>query len=108
MRMKQLNMSEMATHGDTQQRVAINMDMVEEYAENMRCGAKFPPVTVFHDGVQYWLADGFHRYHAHRAAGITEIMAEVHEGVKQRAKLSRLGVETASNSFHLSMSLSSV
>ena len=28
--------------------------------------------------------------------------------VKQRAILSRLGVETASNSFHLSMSLSSV
>ena len=34
--------------------------------------------------------------------------AGYYHSVKQRAILSRLGVETASNSFHLSMSLSSV
>jgi hypothetical protein len=27
-------------------------------------GDRFPPLTFFHDGETYWLAHGFHRYHA--------------------------------------------
>jgi hypothetical protein len=30
----------------------------------MRAGVKFPPLVVFHDGENYWLADGFHRISA--------------------------------------------
>ncbi len=47
--------------GGTQPRVAINQTTVEEYASDMREGASFPPVLLFNDGTDYWLADGFHR-----------------------------------------------
>ena len=43
-------------------------------------GAKFPPVIVFHDGTNYWLADGFHRLEAWKRNGVETVKAEVKEG----------------------------
>lgn len=53
--------------GGTQPRTAIDEQVVAEYADAMRSGVTFPPLTVFFDGAEYWLADGFHRYHALKA-----------------------------------------
>lgn len=50
--------------GGTQSRCRINEEKVYEYAESMAEGAAFPPAVAFFDGREYWLADGFHRYHA--------------------------------------------
>jgi hypothetical protein len=50
--------------GGTQSRCHINEEKVYEYAEAMAEGAAFPPAVAFFDGREYWLADGFHRYHA--------------------------------------------
>ena len=36
--------------GDTQARIEINYGVVTEYAEKMRDGVQFPPVTLFFDG----------------------------------------------------------
>jgi len=47
--------------GGTQPRAALLIDVMEDYAEQMRNGVEFPPITVFFDGKEYWLADGFHR-----------------------------------------------
>ena len=47
-----------------QSRETMDKEAIEEYAEAMQHGAKFPPVVVFHDGEKYWLADGFHRHQA--------------------------------------------
>lgn len=58
----------------TQSRVQINENTVSEYAEAIQNGAQFPPVTVFFDGTNFWLADGFHRLLAHKRAGKTEIL----------------------------------
>lgn len=58
----------------TQSRVQINETTVSEYAEAINNGAQFPPVTVFFDGANFWLADGFHRLLAHKRAGKTEIL----------------------------------
>jgi hypothetical protein len=38
---------------------------VDEYALAMTEDADFPPLTVFWDGEEYWLADGFHRFGAY-------------------------------------------
>jgi hypothetical protein len=38
---------------------------VEDYAIAMTQDADFPPLTVFWDGADYWLADGFHRHGAY-------------------------------------------
>lgn len=92
MKTKTIKISEIAIDGGTQQREKIDVAIVAEYAEAMRCGAKFPAATVFFDGAQYWLVDGFHRYHAHRAAEINEIVCDVHEGTNRDAILFSFGV----------------
>lgn len=78
--------------GGTQPREAINETAVAEYAEAMTEGAEFPPVDLFFDGVEYWLADGFHRYHAANKIGLIEIPAKMHAGTRRDAVLFSVGV----------------
>ncbi len=56
-----LPLDKLRLDGDTQPRDHINEDVVKQYVEDMVADAKFPPVTVFVDGSDHWLADGFHR-----------------------------------------------
>jgi regulator of replication initiation timing len=85
--MKKLNLLTIKIDGGTQARVSLNQDVVKEYAESMREGDVFPPITVFFDGSEYWLADGFHRYFATKANSITSIEAEVKNGTLDDAIL---------------------
>jgi transposase-like protein len=52
----------------------------------MKDGVRFPPITVFYDGTEYWLADGFHRTEAAFGAGLTEIACDVHQGTREDAQ----------------------
>lgn len=89
--MKKLNLLAIRIDGGTQARLALNQEVVAEYAEHMKDGDVFPPVTVFHDGSDYWLADGFHRFFATKANGATSIEAEVKEGTQEDAVLFAFG-----------------
>ena len=68
----------------TQARTGINPDVVAEYAEAMRNGAKFPPVIGYFDGKdgrgEVYIADGHHRTRAAKDAGETSIMVDVRQG----------------------------
>lgn len=66
--------------GGTQSRVKIDENVVAQYADEMLNGDLFPPVVLFHDGVDYWLADGFHRYFANKRINSPGISADVKEG----------------------------
>jgi hypothetical protein len=66
--------------GGTQSRVKIDENVVAQYADEMLNGDEFPPVVLFHDGVDYWLADGFHRYFANKRINSPGISAEVKDG----------------------------
>lgn len=81
--------------GGTQSRVAINDSAVSEYADAMTEGASLPPVTAFFDGADYWLADGFHRYHAHRRIGALNLDADVREGTRRDAMLYSVGANAS-------------
>lgn len=83
-----LTLAEIRLDGGTQPRVAINEDVVADYAATVH---ELPPVVVFFDGVAYWLADGFHRFHAHRRAGEHTLEALVHQGTKRDAVLYAVG-----------------
>jgi ParB-like chromosome segregation protein Spo0J len=83
---KTLNLLNIRIDGGTQARLQLNQDVVAEYAEKMRDGEVFPPITVFFDGSEYWLADGFHRYFATKANAKTSIDADVENGTQQEAK----------------------
>lgn len=74
------------TDGGTQARVKLNNIVVSDYAELMKEGAQFPPIDVFHDGSEYWLADGFHRYFAWKSLGNLDIEATVHQGTLRDAQ----------------------
>lgn len=62
-----------------QPRALMVTDKIDEYTERMTEGDVFPPLVVFKEGVIYWLADGFHRYHAASGLGLAEFPCEVHE-----------------------------
>lgn len=79
------------TDGGTQARAGISEETVAEYEQGVRGGDDFPPVTVFHDGTDYWLADGFHRLEAHRRAGESRIEARVRRGTHRDAALFAAG-----------------
>lgn len=93
--MKPIKLTDIRIDGGTQTRAEISNATVEEYAEAVLDGAKFPPVDVFFDGVENWLADGFHRYHAHKRAEVTDIAATIHNGLKDDALVFALGANRA-------------
>ena len=89
--MKSININNVIIDKGTQSRAQISEETVTDYAEAMAAGDTFPPVTVFHDGVDYYLADGFHRLHAIKRLGKTSIQADVRTGTLRDAILYSLG-----------------
>ena len=87
-----LKLSEIVTDAGTQIRACIDNKTVEQYAEDMLDATnKFPPATVFHDGNQYILADGFHRVMAAIRNEFKDILADVHKGTHSDALKFALG-----------------
>jgi hypothetical protein len=80
---------------DLQPRCEIDWTLVGEYADAMKAGEAFPPVIVFRDGNSHWLADGFHRVHATRKAGLSGVEAEVREGDRRAAILYAMGANAS-------------
>lgn len=81
-----LDIGVVRTDGDTQPRVAIDQEVVAEYAELIKSGTEMPSIEVVHDGARYWLVDGFHRLFAHRVAGRPQIRACVDTGMQTDAQ----------------------
>ncbi len=77
--------------GGTQPRTGISEAVVFDYADALRKGEELPPMTCFWDGAERWLADGFHRYHAHTAAGSVEVQVEQISGTRRDAVLYAVG-----------------
>ena len=82
-----LKLKDIRLDGGTQPREYINQDVVSEYADSMLEDDNFPPVVVFNDGANYWLADGFHRYHANKKAGFLDLNCDVRSGTLREAVL---------------------
>ena len=69
-----------------QMREAVDEEYVGQLAEILKDGKEFTgdlPV-VFNDGNVNWLADGFHRYAAHRRAGVKKIKVLMKSGTTFR------------------------
>jgi hypothetical protein len=58
-------------------------------------GATLPPLVVFQEGNQYWLAEGFHRVAAGLHAGLGELPCEVRQGGLRDAILHSAGANAA-------------
>jgi hypothetical protein len=106
-RVSPLDINRIRIDGGTQPRVQLDGNKVKEYSEAiLHQGARFPPIDVFFDGTDYWLADGFHRLFAHQMlAGnesvinllaqldqdVQRITARVHHGSQRDAVLFSVG-----------------
>lgn len=89
--MKTLKLSEIVVDDSLQTREKISKETVAEYYDVLREGGKFPPIVVYFDGEKYYLTDGWHRYHAHKSAGLAVIEVEIIEGSKREAQLYAVG-----------------
>lgn len=82
-----IKLSKIRTDGGTQARVRMCEQTIAEYASKMSDGVELPPVDVFFDNKEYWLADGFHRYFAAKSNGDLEIECNVINGTVEDAML---------------------
>jgi hypothetical protein len=71
---------------ENQARERLDNDTVADYADAMERKEKLPPIVCYHDGSTYWLADGFHRYHAARKRGEKYTEAQVIKGSRDDAR----------------------
>ncbi len=90
--LKLMNLAALVLDEKLQSRIEINQDAVDDYAHAMENGDKFPSMTVFFDGVHYYLADGYHRYHAAKKAGKVGYECEIINGTFREAQLYATGV----------------
>lgn len=81
--------------GGTQARAELRQETISAYAERLRTGQPLPPVVVFYDGKDYWLADGFHRVTAADEAKLHEIDADVRQGTQRDAILYSFGANAS-------------
>ena len=86
-----LKLTDIVTDADLQARDRLSDEAIAEYYNVIREGGKLPPVTVFFDGIRYYLADGWHRYFAHKTAGMATIEVEVIKGTKREAQKYAMG-----------------
>lgn len=82
-----LQLDRIRLDGGTQVREAVNNDVVNDYAALMANQVYLPPLCTFHDGDDYWLVDGFHRWHALKKNGRTEALCQAYAGTLRDARL---------------------
>lgn len=76
-----LKIDKLRRDGGTQIRVALDADVIDEYADAVRDGKNLPPAVVFLDPAgEHWLADGFHRAAGYELAGRKQMPVEIRDG----------------------------
>jgi hypothetical protein len=93
-----LPIASIRTDGGTQTRAdGTSTATIDEYAEALRNDPEleFPPVVVFDDGTDKWLADGHHTLAAYSLVGLEFIPAKRIEGTQFDALVYALGANHA-------------
>lgn len=75
-----LRLEQVSLHDKLQPRAVIDEDVIQSYSEDMSSGDVFKEIDVFFDGDNYWLADGYHRYHAYSRIGQSDVSCNVYIG----------------------------
>ncbi len=88
---QELKIEQINRSGGTQIRAAYDRPTVERYKDLHEACVELPPIIVFFDGSDYWLADGFHRVQAKIEHGeicsteVVRIKSEVRSGTQRDA-----------------------
>ena len=89
--MTQLNISQIKRSPEAQPRAELSREVIQTYKDDMLNGDQFPPVVVYFDGADHWLADGFHRVAAATQAKSLKISVDIRKGTKRDAVLHSVG-----------------
>lgn len=89
-----VQLNKIVLNTDAQPRVEIDSALIDDYAEDMKRGAIFDPITVYSNSNGFYLADGWHRYYAAHRAGFAEIECDVREGDVRAAILHSVGANS--------------
>ena len=81
-----LSLSQIRRDGGTQPREGIDWDHVKDMQQALADGAALPAISVIYDGADYWLWDGFHRWHAYANNGKLEIPVVISQGTQDDAQ----------------------
>ena len=84
--MQEVLITSIRTDASVQSREKISVEYVQELVEQIKAGKRLPPVDVYRDGEEIWMADGWHRLLAHQEANKRTIRAEVHKGGRKEAR----------------------
>jgi hypothetical protein len=95
-KLQEVPLDKIEIDGGTQMRARIDEQTAADYAELFTEGVSLPPAVVYFDGKHYWLADGFHRFHGSKKAGLGVLYCEVRKGTKADAQWEA----TAANQTH--------
>ena len=90
MKTQTLSIDLLRLDGDTQARIKISEETVETYAELIDASGSvwpFGPLDVFHDGSDYFVADGFHRTLAAQRLNRASVPCLVHKGTAKDARI---------------------
>ena len=91
---KELPINDISLDGGTQPRAELMQHVIDDYAEAWGGGAIFPPVVVYHDGANHWLADGYHRVLSAQKAGLATVPADIRQGSQRDAILYSVGANS--------------
>ena len=86
-----MKLTEITVDSSLQGRCKLNQEVVDEYSEVLREGGKLPAIKVFRVGSSHYLVDGWHRYFAHKKAGLADIQVDIIDGTKREATLYAVG-----------------
>lgn len=91
-----IRLEQIRIDGNTQSRIEIDIATVKEYKDAMeempREHIQFPPLCIIQEGANMWLVDGFHRYRAAMALGLTHFRARIETGTLEQAQWKCLSV----------------
>lgn len=86
-----MRLTEIKVDVSLQARSKLSQEVIDEYTETLREGGKLPAIKVFRVGSSYYLVDGWHRYYAHKKAGLADIEVEIIDGTLRDATLYAIG-----------------
>lgn len=88
---KELRLDQIRYDGGTQMRSQRSPATIESYKEKYESGVSMPEPVLFHDGTDFWLADGFQRCEAANAAKVQSLTCRVYQGGRREAVLYACG-----------------